>query len=146
MEDDKQKDFVKQELKQIKDIDNMIRVKLLEKEEMMTKALGTTRVMSEIKAIGSSGGDKLSEAVIKLIKIKDDIEEEIDILIRTREKVKKGIDLLSNYKYKAILTEYYIIGRTKQEIAEDMKISTKWLSILLDRAIRAYERAVKKKK
>ena len=124
----------------------MIRVKLLEKEEMMTKALGTTRAMSEIKAIGSSGGDKLSEAVIKLIKIKDDIEEEIDILIRTREKVKKGIDLLSNYKYKAILTEYYIIGRTKQEIAEDMKISTKWLSILLDRAIRAYERAVKKKK
>lgn len=146
MEDDKQKDFVKQELKQIKDIDNMIRVKLLEKEEMMTKALGTTRAMSEIKAIGSSRGDKLSEAVIKLIKIKDDIEEEIDILIRTREKVKKGIDLLSNYKYKAILTEYYIIGRTKQEIAEDMKISTKWLSILLDRAIRAYERAVKKKK
>ena len=68
MEDDKQKDFVKQELKQIKDIDNMIRVKLLEKEEMMTKALGTTRAMSEIKAIGSSGGDKLSEAVIKLIK------------------------------------------------------------------------------
>ena len=111
----------KEYLTQLKNLDNLINSKLLEKERLQALAEKVTVATSEKVQAGSAGGTE--DTVIKILELKEEINKDIDRLSDLRDEARGFINKLENEKYKSIISMYYVSNMTFEEIAENLHYS-----------------------
>lgn len=126
---------VKQYLRQLKTLDNLIQAKLDKIEELSSLATRITQVPQLIKVQESTSEDKLSEIVIKIVELENELKNMVDKLFELKTEIIQKIDNLDHQLYKLILTMRYINFMTWEKIAVELGCSYQWVHVLHSRAL-----------
>ena len=128
----------KEDLRQLKTLDCLIKAKELEKARLDDLTTKTSVNLSERVQGGSSGGTE--NTIIKALEIEEQIKSDIDRLRDLRVKTICMIDKLDNDKYRIILSMYYISNLTFEKIAENTGMTYQWIHKLHGRALKSFEK------
>lgn len=130
----------KEYLRQLKQIDNMINARMLERERLMTYATRMTPTMSHTKGAGGEAADRVSDTVEKMIELSSKIDSEIDRLVDLKNEARELIKQMQNENQKIVLSMYYLSNLTLEQVAENMGISCRWARILHGWALKEFEK------
>lgn len=101
-------------LLQYGEIDRHIDELQAEKSFWRSRVTSTSPVLSDIPKSGGSDGTKLEVAIEKIIKIEQQISDEIDRLVIQRDKISSAIQKLPDEREKSVLYLAYI-GKTEYD-------------------------------
>lgn len=88
------------------------------------------------KAPGGSGnGDRITDAVEKIVSIEEEINTDVDRLISVRGEVEKAIKSVPDETLRTLLELRYIDGLTWEKIAVKMNYGFQWVCKLHGRAL-----------
>lgn len=122
-------------LRQLKKLDYMITNKIIEKEQWITMATGTTAQMGGERVQSSGSQQKMADAVSKYVDMEKEIDQAIDILVDTRQDVINVIEKLSASEYD-LLHKIYVQYNTLYEAAEMSGKSYTWATTVHGRALK----------
>jgi small nuclear ribonucleoprotein (snRNP)-like protein len=132
----------KEYLGQMRNIDRFIKDKLEEAEKWRAIAENMTGNLNEICVQTTKQPDKMANAVIKLVDLLRESDEEALSLINIKETIIKQIDELyrmGHDKDYMILKSYYVQERSLAYIALDSQYSYKQIKRNYEKAIRRFE-------
>lgn len=130
----------KQYLKQITRLDNLIKSKLEQIEELRSLAEKVTVEAKLVKSYNKNSyqSDKVGDIVVKIVDLNNEINEYIDRLIDLKAEAVRLIDSLENPDYRLLLNLRYINGYTFERIAVEMNYCYRWITQLHGRALEAF--------
>lgn len=99
---------------------------------------------SDMPRGGAVNVSKIEDAVIEIVSISDEIQDDIKLMILTRRQAKEIIDKLLNSDYQVVLRLKYFCQKTLNEIADEMGCTDKWSKELHGRAIVEFDKEFKK--
>lgn len=105
-------------LMKIRYMDELIDVKVAERERLMALATKITPEMSGMPH-GSGTSDKVGNIAVKLVDLARETNELIDSMVDHKQKVLAVMQKLDSVEY-LVLYKYYIQGMTLGQIAKDM--------------------------
>lgn len=79
--------------------------------------------------------------VDRIADLQAEINREIDNLVRLKTEIRSKINALDDYRYIAILTEYYINCQRWEDIAESMEMSVRHTLRLHGEALQAFRKS-----
>ena len=132
----------KEYLGQMRNIDRFIKDKLEEAEKWRAIAENMTGNLNEICVQTTKQPDKMASAVIKLVDLLRESDEEALSLINIKETIIKQIDELYRLGFDKdymILKSYYVQERSLSYIALDSQYSYKQTKRNYEKAIRRFE-------
>lgn len=132
----------KEYLGQMRNIDRFIKDKLEEAEKWRAIAENMTGNLNEICVQTTKQPDKMANAVIKLVDLLRESDEEALSLINIKETIIKQIDELYRMGFDKdymILKSYYVQERSLAYIALDSQYSYKQTKRNYEKAIRRFE-------
>lgn len=131
-------------LQQLRKLDNMIRNKLIEKEQWKSLALGTTAQISErVQTSGSQ--QKMADAVNRYVDIEAEIDRCIDKLVDKKQDVIGVIEQLELDEYD-LLHQVYVQYLTFDEVADKCDKSYSSITTLHGRALVNVQRILEERK
>ena len=130
----------KQYLKQITRLDNLIKSKLEQIEELRSLAEKVTVEAKLVKSYNKNSyqSDKVGDIVVKIVDLNNEINEYIDRLIDLKAEAVRLIDSLEDPDYRLLLNLRYINGYTFERIAVEMNYCYRWITKLHGRALEAF--------
>lgn len=126
---------VKEFLQQAFNIDSQIKSKTLQLESMRALATSTTQAMSGMPGSPNRNVHKMENAIIKMMEMEDEIQEDINKLMTLKMDIKHAIDGVKNSEYRLILEERYLCYCTWETIADDISCSVRQAQILHGKAL-----------
>ena len=84
-----------------------------------------TPVLSDMPK--GSGGDRLPRTVEKIIELEQELDAQIDQMIDTRREIEKAVAAVDDQRLRDVLEQHYIRGLTWGDVAQIMKIDTRWV-------------------
>lgn len=111
----------KEYLSQYRTLDAEINSKL----EQAAQLRALAAKVSPSTGFGSSGGisDRVGKTVAKIVDLENEINEKIDNLIDLKKEIDTRIAAIANPAYRIILENYYILGKSFEEIGEMLNYS-----------------------
>lgn len=97
--------------------------------------IGTSTFAGENGGGSSRSGSKIETAAIKIVEIQAEIQSDINSITETREEVRNAVERLKTGKYKTVLYDVYIAGKTVDQVAGDRGCSPKKIYNMLHYAI-----------
>lgn len=130
----------KQYLKQITRLDNLIKSKLEQIEELRSLAEKVTVEAKLVKSYNKNSyqSDKVGDVVVKIVDLNNEINEYIDRLVDLKAEAIRLIDSLEDPDYRLLLNLRYINGYTFERIAVEMNYCYRWITKLHGRALEAF--------
>lgn len=129
----------KEYLSQVRTIDIEINTKLHEIEELKQRSLcvqsGT--VSERVQCSNDNSANKIIDKIIDLESL---INREIDKLVDLKAEIHSRIMQLNDSRYRILLIEHYINGRTLEHIAESMKCSDRHVRRLHAHALQVFQK------
>ena len=116
-------------------LDQRINSKLeqvLSLRDLTTKATAT---MSDMPGGGSRNVYKMQDIIGKIVDLEDEINADIDQLVDLKREMVAVIKAVENPEYQTLLELRYLCFKTWEQIAVDMKYSTRNIYMLHDAAI-----------
>jgi hypothetical protein len=142
-------------LKQLKKLDKMIENKMIEKQQWMSIAMGTTSggqsvringVLHNMEKVQSSGSQqKMADAVVKYVEIEREIDRCIDNLVDAKYEVISVIERLNIIEYD-LLHKMYVQHFTLYEIAEQYGKTYTWATTVHGRALKSVQMILDERK
>ena len=126
----------KEYLSQAKWLDKMIDSKIMRQERLRTMAEKTTISVGREKVSGGTGGNPMESAIVKLVDLSHEINDDIDELIDLQAEIKEIINKVDDFRYRLILEMRYINNKDWAEVAKLLKYDTKYTIKLHGRAIK----------
>lgn len=132
-------------LQQLKKLDYMITNKIIEKEQWMTIATGTTAQMGGERVQSSGSQQKMADAVGKYIDMEKEIDRIIDELVDTRQDVINVIETLNATEYD-LLHKIYVQYMTLDDVADLYEKSYSWVTTVHGRALKNVQKILDSRK
>lgn len=88
-----------------------------------------------------SGGD-FTKIIDKIVLLQDKINEEIDRLVELKEQARTLIHMLTDERYKTVLTEYYLNHKTWEQVADCMNYDLRWVYRIHGRALKEFNKVL----
>ena len=107
---------------------------VLSLRELTTKATAT---MSDMPGGGSRNVYKMQDIIGKIVDLENEINADIDKLVDLKREMVAVIKAVENPEYQTLLELRYLCFKTWEQIAVDMKYSTRNVYMLHDAAISA---------
>lgn len=107
----------KEYLSQIRILDIKIKHKQEELEELRTKAISTTQVLSQDRVQTSMTGDKMAKLVEACLELESEIAKMNIYLLQQREKIINQIHQLTDARYVELLYLRYVCYKRLEDIA-----------------------------
>ena len=107
---------------------------ILSLRELTTKATAT---MSDMPGGGSRNVYKMQDIIGKIVDLENEINADIDHLVDLKREMVAVIMAVENPEYQTLLELRYLCFKTWEQIAVDMKYSTRNVYMLHDAAISA---------
>lgn len=119
------KDFV--QLKEIRKMEIMIENKKQELKKLNETMVAVNISNYEEKVQSTHNNDRLSDLISDIVKLQDEINNDIDKLLKFRQKCMRMIDSINNPMIVAIAYKRYFEFKKFEEIADEMNISVRWV-------------------
>ncbi len=126
-------------LSQAKWLDKMIDIKIEQQERLRAMAEKTTIAISGEKVSGGIGGNPMESAIVKLVDLSHEINDDIDKLIDLRAEIKETINKVGDFRYKLVLEMRYINNKDWDEVSETLKYDTRYTMKLHGRALKVID-------
>ena len=84
---------------------------------------------------GKSSGSKVETSAVNIAKITAEIEAEIKECVEVRKNIRNAIERLGNGKYKTVLYDVYIDGKSRDQVANDRGTSVNNINTIIYRAL-----------
>ena len=111
---------VKELLGTVKRLDVRINNKLEELAHIKALAYKVTTTLREDAAFGGGGnGDKVGDAVAKIIELENEIHDDIDELVDKKREVSAVIERVQNVDQYDVLQKHYILHESLEQIAQE---------------------------
>lgn len=107
----------KEYLNQARSLNMEIKSKLEELHQLREKSSYSSN-FSELGRVKSTPKNTSNITVDKIVDLEKIINEEIDILVDLKTKIHTAINNLSDSCQRTVLTEYYLNGKTWEQVAE----------------------------
>ena len=124
----------KKYLQQIKKCEDQIDNKIAEVSKLREMATSITSTLKEDVVQTSGSGDKLGEAVSKILDLENEINAEIDKLVDIKKEIMGVIDAL-NEPHSTLLYKRYFQFKKWEEIAIEMNYSYRQITRMHGRAL-----------
>lgn len=129
---------VKDYLYSVRVSDKLIKTK---EHELSKLRLNIAQVsVKQNEPVKTSGVNDPMRIVDRIADLQDEINREIDNLVRLKTEIRSKINALDDYRYIAILTEYYINCQRWEDIAESMEMSVRHTLRLHGEALQAFRK------
>ena len=99
--------------------------------EVRSRAERTTILYSQVPTHHSGHKDKVADYSVQLVELGEEMNESLAKLFDSMKQALKMIDLLPDPLDRAVLTEYYVCGKTSEEVAESLEYSSRHVRKLL---------------
>lgn len=124
---DEKKEFLSQYVNEKRNIDAYLR------DLEYWETVGTSMAAGD--GSGSGTGSKVETAATYIAMIKANIEEDIKQSMKKREEVRNAVERLKTSKYKTALVDVYIVGKSREDAANDRGVSVKKINGMIRRAL-----------
>lgn len=88
-----------------------------------------------------SGGD-FTKIIDKIFLLQDKINEEVDQLVELKEQARTLIHMLTDERYKTVLTEYYLNHKTWEQVADCMNYDLRWVYRIHGKALKEFSKVL----
>lgn len=129
----------KQFLSQVYHLDQKIASKKCQIANLQDAATNCTPNLTGMPHSPSGPRSPMEEAVIRLIDLKAELEDELARLLRLRVDAQRIIRQVSNPEYQLLLEKRYLCYESWEDIAVDMSWSISWTMKLHRKALRAVD-------
>lgn len=126
---EEKKEYLSQYLNEKRNIDSYIR------DLEYWETIGESMAAGDGSGSGKSSGSKVETAATYIAMIKSNIEEDIRLSKQKREEVRNACERLRTSKYKTVLIEVYIAGKSRPEVANERGVSVKKINGMIRRAL-----------
>lgn len=128
----------KEELRQIKMLDERIENNTEELARLKSMATKVTSVMSGESVSRTRNTDTLTDVVAKIISLQDKLNADIDKYVDLKESVLERLKRLDSPIYYGILYRRYFLYKTWEQIACEMNYTYQWVCELHGRALQEF--------
>lgn len=129
----------KEYLRQLIDLDTLIRAKQEDYEVTMVAATQMTQRLEHTRVMTSRNLKKQEELALKMAEIGAEIEKAVKSLVELKQEARELIDKLEDNRYKAVLIHRYINCRSWGYIAENMGYNVRHVTRIHGQALLAME-------
>jgi len=129
----------KEYLSQAYRIDQRINIKLRQASRLREIAEKATSVTGKEKVKGTRRKSPMEDAVVKVIDLENEINDDIDRLIDLKRGITDAIKKLKIPAHQMVLEMRYLEYKSWEEIAEVMNFDVRWVYRLHKRALKEVE-------
>lgn len=134
----------KEYLSQAMWLDKMIDTKIRHKESLEALAERVSVDFSREKVSGGTGSiSPMEDAVVKLIDLSYEINDDIDKLVDLKREILETISLVEDYRYRSVLEMRYINGLKWDDIVKYSGYDRRYLLKLHGKALIEIEKIIK---
>lgn len=142
----KEKNPVQEYLLQVKLCDAHINNKLEELAQLRALSTKITTTLKQDVVSGGGYGDKVGDAVSRIVDMQNEINAAIDDYINKKNEVKRVIEKVTNPDQLNVLLKCYILHETLEQIACDMGYSYRNICYIHGRALQSVEAVMESEK
>ena len=113
----------KEYLLQARYLDERIHSKLQQIESLNDLATSCSAVIGDMPRNPNHGGSKMADAVIKIVSLQEEINQDINVLVELKHEIMGVIKAVPNVEYQTLLEKRYLCFITWEQIAVDMNYS-----------------------
>ena len=135
----------KEYLLQAKNLNDYINSKLKEISQLRSRICSLQGVSYDGINVKGGTGHNFTDAVDSLLKLEQYIDGQIDKLTQLKKEIADKIDRLSDYRFKTVLTRYYLCDEKFETIAEEMNYSFVHVKRLHGLALNAFRKIYSEK-
>ena len=106
-----------------------------ELEMQRSRASCATSALTGMPNGKNPSSDKIARSVERIIELEESLQVQIDICTTVCRDVLHFVEGITDMRTREIFRYRYILGKTWEDIAEQMGLSSKWVKILHDRYI-----------
>lgn len=132
----------KEYLNRVRFADISINTKNDELYHLKLKSLQVSPQSQSEKVQSSGSGGDFTKIIDKIILLQDKINEEIDLLVELKEQARTLIHRLTDERYKAVLTEYYLNHKTWEQVADCMNYDLRWVYRIHGKALKEFSKVL----
>ena len=133
----RQQEDTKEYLSQAFRIDQRIQSKIEQLTSLNDLATRATATYSDMPGSGTRRTDKMENAILSIIELENEINEDICKLVDTKRDIVHRIKAVENPEYQTLLELRYLCFKTWEQIAVEMHYELRWLYRLHRRALDA---------
>ena len=133
----RQQEDTKEYLSQAFRIDQRIQSKIEQLASLNDLATRATATYSDMPGSGARRTDKMENAILSIIELENEINEDICKLVDTKRDIVHRIKAVENPEYQTLLELRYLCFKTWEQIAVEMHYELRWLYRLHRRALDA---------
>jgi DNA-directed RNA polymerase specialized sigma subunit len=126
----------KEYLSQAFQLDQRINSKLEQVSMLRDLALKTTSVLQDDKVQSTKQQSPMENALVKLISLEEEINDDIDQLIDLKRELATFVDEIENPSHRLLLELRYLSGNTWEEVAVLMGYDVRWVYRLHRKALK----------
>lgn len=133
----------KQYLRKIRNLDKEVDSYLEQIEILTTQASKVTTTIKHGPA-GTGDVDKMAVQVAKIVDLKSKLDERLQKCIELKARAIMQIEMISDSRYKLVLTNYYLNKMTWEQVAVAMNCSYQWAHRLHGQALIEFQKILEK--
>lgn len=127
----------KEYLNQAYRLDQRINSKIEQVESLNALAQKCTSTISDMPKNPNRNGSRMEDAIIKIMSLQEEINNEIDMLVDLKAEIIDTIRNVKNPEYQTLLELRYLCFKTWEQIAVDMNYG-------IDNVFKLHQKALKK--
>ncbi len=125
----------KEYLLQARYLDERIHSKIQQIESLNDLATSCSAVISDMPRNPNQGGSKMADAVIKIVTLQEEINQDINALVDLKHEIMGVIKAVPNVEYQTLLEKRYLCFITWEQIAVDMGYELRYIHKLHGKAL-----------
>lgn len=130
----------KEYLSQAYRLDQRINSKLEQVEVLRSLTRKVTSFQDGEHVSRTRNVSSLEDTVIHLMEAEDDLNRQIDALVDLKREIAQRINKLENTDYQLLLEKRYLCFQSWEQIAVDMRYSSRWVHIVHSRALICFDK------
>lgn len=125
----------KEYLLQARYLDERIHSKIQQIESLNDLATSCSAVISDMPRNPNQGGNKMADAVIKIVFLQEELNQDINALVDLKHEIMGVIKAVPNVEYQTLLEKRYLCFITWEQIAVDMGYELRYIHKLHGKAL-----------
>lgn len=134
---------VKRYLQQIRLYDSHINTKLDELQHLKEMVTRITPTLKDDVVSGGGSQDKLADAVVKIVDLEAEIDQEIDRYVNAKQEISSVLDGIVDPDQLQVLHKRYVQYKTFEQIACDMNMTYRNVCYIHGKALLAVNEIIK---
>lgn len=136
----------KEYLERIKMMDAIVDSKLEELAMLKSMVKRITPVMNTTGGGASGNQDKMSETIAKIVDLQEEINRDVDMVVNLKKDANELLAKIKRPEYYQVLHKRYVLFKSFEQIAMEMKYSYRGICYVHGRALQAFGKVLEERK